>query len=151
MGVKIADLIRKDAEDEKWFTWMPEGQTSPRLEFKLRVCPPRRFVATINRHTKSVYSRRARGHIEQTDNESAATEVIRMAVVDWKNITVGTIRELTLTKPTDVPDNTVIAFDAEGLTELVDAVPELGAWIIETSSNVRNFNRPSAEEQVKNS
>lgn len=150
MPVKLADLVKKESDDERWFSWKPEEAASPTLQLLIRVVLPRRFIAIRNRHTKKVFSRRASGFMEKTNDEAAAEEILRYAVRDWKGVTIGVIQELTLTNPVELGPETKVECTPENVQELTEAVPELGAWIVETAANVRLFNRPTKEEEIQN-
>lgn len=150
MPIKLAEIVKRDADDEKWFSWTPEEAMEPKLQLLIRVVLPRQFIRIRNRHTKKVYSRRTNGFVEKTDDEAAAEEILRFAVRDWKGVTVGAIQELTLTNPVELAADTVIECTPENVKELTEAVPELGAWIVETAANVRLFNRPTKEGEVEN-
>lgn len=150
MPVKLADLVKQDAKEERWFEWTPDEAVSPKIRLLLRVVMPREFIRIRNKHTKRVYSRRAGGYVERTDDISAADEILRLAVKDWKDVTVATIRELTLTEETELTEDTVVECTPENVKELTESVPELGAWIVETVSNARRFNQPTKEDEIQN-
>lgn len=151
MSIKIADLLHRDAQTEKWFHWAPEDAKHLKIEMLLKVCPPKAFRKITEKHTKRVFSRLVRGHVEETDNEAAADEMIKGHVIGWRDITVEKIQQLVMTKPTEAAGEEEVEFSTENLMLLVQEIPDLGAWIIATVTNVRNFNEPTKEDETKNS
>jgi hypothetical protein len=151
MSIKISDLLHRDAQTERWFHWAPEDARHLKIEVLLKVCPPKVFRKITEKHTKRVFSRLARGHVEETDNEAAANEVIENHVIGWRGITVEKIRQLVMTKETELGDDQEIEFSVENLTLLIQELPDFGAWVISTVTNVRNFNEPTKEDELKNS
>lgn len=150
MSIKIADLLHRDAQTERWFSWAPEDAKNLKLEVLLRVCTPKAFRKITEKFTKRIFSRMARTHVEETDNEAAANEVVTTSVIGWRGVTVGRVKELIMTKPVDAGDEQEIEFSSESLLLLTQELPEFGAWVINMATNVRNFNLPSKEDEQKN-